>query len=236
MGWTLSMITFWLASTWTACQGPKPLPPEEGIHLVVLGSSTAAGQGPDRRDQGWAIRYEQYLKESFPNARLTNLAESGYLSYQLLPTGFIPPWGRPQPDPKRNITKALSLRPQGIIINLPSNDTHAGYGFEEQWVNLLRLVEIAQGQGVKVWVCTTQPRILPPEKVKLQERLRDKTLIELKDYAIDFWTGIGDCAGWPLEEFNSGDGTHLNAAGHAVLLERVIERNIPAGIGARVLE
>lgn len=210
--------------TWLS-MGCGPVgPPKNGFHVVVLGSSTAAGVGPAHPHQGWAFQFEHYLKQQDERFHLSNLAQPGYLSYQLMPTGYIPPVGRPWPDPQHNLTRALQLKPNAIILNLPSNDTDAGFSLDEQLHNLRSLADQASKRGIKVWVTTTQPRAFNPEKVALQEQLRDSIFVNFGDYAIDFWSGLDDCAGWPLEEYDSGDGTHLNADAHRIMFDRVREK------------
>ena len=203
------------------CSPEDPPPRGDTFHVVVLGSSTAAGAGPAHPLQAWAARYEHFLQQQSGEFRLTNLAQPGYLSYQLMPTGFLPPAGRPWPDPKHNLTRALQLRPDALLINLPSNDTDAGYSLPEQLDNLRYLAQQAQKRGVAVWVTTTQPREFHPDKVRLQEQLRDSISVHFGERSIDFWSGLGDCAGWPLPEYNAGDGVHLNAAAHQIFFERV---------------
>lgn len=226
----LKFCTFVLAASWWLGGCRKDLPPRDQLHVVILGSSTAAGLGPANPLDSWASRYERYLKQNGINVRLTNLAASGYVSYQLMPTGYLPPFARPFPDPRCNITKALKLLPHAIIINLPSNDTDAGYGLEEQLRNLKLMSEMAQEQGVKVWITTTQPRMFYPDQVRRQEGLRDSIYETFGNQAIDFWSELGDCAGWPLLRYDSGDGVHLNGAAHGVFFERVKEKEIPKQI------
>src|SRR5215218_3827288 len=98
------------------------------FRIVILGSSTAFGRGATPIDSSWVNRYTTYVKLKNSQNTVINLAVSGYTTYQVLcPNNFVPPAGRPLPDTMKNITKALSLNPNAIIINLPTNDINYGY-------------------------------------------------------------------------------------------------------------
>ena len=89
------------------------------------------------------------------------------------------------------------------------------------------MVNEAAQQGVKTWVCTTQPRNFgDPNQVQLQTATRDSILAIYGNKAIDFWNGLAHESGFILAEFNSGDGVHLNDQGHRLLFERVLEKQI----------
>lgn len=223
MAWLLSSL-FSSFSLLAQPAAEDPAAEAATFHVVVIGSSTAAGHGPAHPRDAWVNRYRQYLRQAIPGSRVTNLAMGGYQTYQLLPNGFRTPPRRPQPDRNRNISMAVSLRPDLIILNAPSNDVAAGYGFAEQQRNFEAIVATAQAAGIPIWITTTQPRMLSPEMVKVQEDLRDWILAQFGAAAIDFWRGLADCAGWLKSAYDSGDGTHLNAAGHALLYERVVAR------------
>jgi hypothetical protein len=115
--------------------GPPPVP-----KIVVLGSSTAFGMGPLEVSNTWVNRYRRYLSQTYPGLIVDNLAEPGYTTYHIQPSGDEPPAGRPAPDSTKNITAALGLGPVAIIINLPSNDQANDYGAWEQAANYKRVV------------------------------------------------------------------------------------------------
>lgn len=156
-----------------------------------------------------------------------NLAVGGYNSYRLMPTGSIPPAGRPWPDTTKNITAALQAQPDALIINLPSNDVALGYSLEEQLRNFDTLAAVAAQAGVPLFVTTTQPRNFSAAQVQKQMAVKDSLLARFGTYAIDFWTGIADSNGLINPAFNSGDGVHLNNAGHQLLFQRVADMLIP---------
>lgn len=200
--------------------------------IVILGSSTAAGMGATP-NHSWAYLYTQYLKTINTGYQVYNLAVGGYTTYDINPTGYVPPDSRPWPDTAHNITKALSLNPHAIIINLPTNDVGRNYTLAEQQANYQRVISAATAQGVPVWVSTSQPRNdYNAQQVANLKALRDWTLSYFGTKAIDFWTGMAqpnDSIKWA---YSYGDGIHFNDSGHYVLYTRVVARNIPQALCA----
>lgn len=207
------------------------LPASDSLRIVVLGSSTAAGAGPSTLDSAWVWRYRAYLTARDSTARVINLARGGYTSYHILPTATEAPEGRPLPDTLRNITHALSLRPSAIIINLPSNDAAKDYSIIEQSGNFERVAEEAAWAGIPLWVCTTQPRNLSEDKRLNLVIMRDWIMTTYADYAVDFWNGLAEDGGVIAAAYDSGDGVHLNDAGHALLFSRIVDADISTRIG-----
>lgn len=192
--------------------------------IVVLGSSTSAGTGASTPDSAWVNRYTHYLQDINPNNEVVNFGVGGYNTYRIMPTGFVPPAGRPSPDVTKNITAALAESPDAIIINMPSNDVAAGFSYAEQMFNLDTIVSIAQQNNVDIWVCTTQPRnFTNSAQLDLQWEIKDSIYAHFNPFVIDFWTTIAT-PGYTIEPiYNSGDGVHLNDLGHALLAQRVEE-------------
>ncbi len=195
-------------------------------NIVVLGSSTAAGTGPSSPDSAWVNRYRKYIYSKNTTIQVINLAVGGYTTYQLMPDGYLPPAGRPAPDTSHNISKAISYNPSAIIINLPSNDVANGFSIQEQLANYDTILAKASEANIPVWITTTQPRNFSEEKRNLQVEMRDSTFSRFGDHAIDFWNGIADSNNGIKPEYNSGDGVHLNNAGHRILYERVVAKQI----------
>ena len=194
--------------------------------IVVLGSSTAAGTGPSSPDSAWVNRYRKYMQSKNTSIKVINLAVGGYTTYQLMPDGYTQPAGKPSPDKGHNITKAISYNPKAIIINLPSNDAAHGYGVEEQISNYDTMLAITNEENIPVWVATTQPRNFDENKIQIQMEMRDSTYTHFGNYAIDFWSDIALENGRINPLYNSGDGVHLNNAGHRILYKRVIAAGI----------
>jgi lysophospholipase L1-like esterase len=207
---------------------------KNAVHIVVLGSSTAEGTGTSNINNSWVNRYRSYLKSVNANHRVDNLAKGGYTTFHLLPTGQSTPSNRPKPDSQRNITQALSLNPDAIIINLPSNDATSGYSVQEQLANYDSMLAAANRQHVPVWITTTQPRNLSESGRQNLKEMRDSTFARFAAKAVDFWTGLAQESGIIVAQYNSGDGVHLNDAAHELLFNRVAEKNLPAAVVNRI--
>ena len=201
--------------------------PEGFAHrIVVIGSSTAAGHGPSVKDSAWVNRFRAYMKSFNPENEVINLAKGGYTTYHLMPDGFKAPEKRQKVDTLRNITRALAFYPTSIIINLPSNDAGWGYSNADQLTNYEIILEEARKENVPVWICSPQPRNFKEEKVLNQQNQLNKMMLKKYPNYIDFWNGFEKTDFSLRDEFNSGDGTHLNDEGHRILTERVIENKV----------
>ncbi len=221
------LVLLWLGSGLLCAQVPDTCLRLVPLHLVVLGSSTAAGVGPSDPDSAWVPRYLRSLQTLHTDYRITNLARGGYQTYHLMPDGYQPGPGHPQPDPARNISRALRLQPDAIIVNLPSNDASALVGAKVQMQNFRRMSRLADRAGVPLWVCTPQPRAFERDQVAIQRALLDSIEAAYGDRSIDFWRGFADEEGLPLRRYDAGDGIHLNDAGHRRLQQRLQAAGIP---------
>jgi lysophospholipase L1-like esterase len=191
--------------------------------IVVLGSSTAAGTGASTPDSSWVGRYRAYVRGLDPQAVVVNLAIGGYTTYHVMPTGYVPPGGRPSPSPYNNITYALAYKPWAILVNLPSNDVASGYPVAEQLANYDTLCARADAQGVPIWITTAQPRNFANASQRDQLRIMtDSTLARYAPRAIDVYHDLAAPDGTILPQYGSGDGIHLNNAGHRVVYEKVV--------------
>lgn len=219
---TLSIIFYSISAF-----AQSPCIESTSFKIVVLGSSTAAGSGVSNSDSSWVNRYTRYLQEIHSNNEVVNLAVGGYNTYRIMPTGFVPPASRPSPDTGANITEALALGADAIIVNMPSNDVSAGYTTEEQLFNLDTIVQIATNNFTPIWICTTQPRNFSnPAKNQQQWDIKDSIYAHFNPRVIDFWTTIA-LPNYTIDPlYDSGDGIHLNDAGHSILNNRVIEAYI----------
>lgn len=200
------------------------------ITIVVLGSSTAEGIGTCPRDSSWVNRYRVYVQTFNPNNQVINLGKGGFSTYQVQPTADEYLRNRPNPDTTRNLTKALEYKPDGIILNLPSNDVADGNSIEEQLNNFRTLAALAEENNIELWVCTTQARNFPKAKDRrLQRNLYDSIRGIFYNNYIDFWTGFCDLEFKIHPQYDSGDGCHMNNGAHEILMNRVIEAQAFAG-------
>src|SRR5690606_32933433 len=84
------------------------------------------------------------------------------------------------------------------------------------------LRSLAEDAGVQIYFTSTQPRNFSEQQRKEQKAIRDATKGNYPTRYIEFWTGIAEDDGTIKAKYNSGDGIHLNNAGHSVLFERMV--------------
>lgn len=219
------MITFFVSAI--SIGQTNPCTQINSYKIVVLGSSTAAGSGTSTSDSAWVNRYRTYLESINADNEVINLAVGGYNTYKIMPTGFTPPLNRPNPDINKNITMALALNPDAIIVNMPSNDVASGYSYAEQMFNLDSIFQLSNQNNVPIWICTTQPRNFSNStQLQLQSDLKDSIISIFDPFTIDFWTNLAEPNHTPNPIYDSGDGVHLNDLGHSLLFQRVQNLNI----------
>ncbi|HEU4472670.1 MAG TPA: PKD domain-containing protein [Flavisolibacter sp.] len=194
--------------------------------IVILGSSTAAGTGATSTASSWVGLFDSHVRQANSANRVINLAMSSQTTYHLLPTGTVPPPNRPAPHTANNITAALANQPHAIIINMPSNDAGNGYTLQEQQANFEIIAAAATAAGVPVWITTTQPRSLDAEGRGNLAAMRDWIFATYGAKAIDVWTGLANADGTINAAYALGDGIHINNAGHALIYQRVLTRDI----------
>lgn len=187
------------------------------FHIVILGSSTAAGTGPSHQDSTWVNKYRAALQQINPQIQVTNLAQGGYTTYKLMPNNFSAPANRPSVDTIKNITAALKLKPDAIIINLPSNDRQ--WPMTEQLANFDSLYKHSINNEVPFFVCTTQP-IISPSSAAYQRSVRDSIMAQYGPFAIDLFLPLADTNNTVLSHY-AADAVHLNDSGHAVIFNQI---------------
>lgn len=123
--------------------------------VVIMGSSTALGNGASSYANAFAGKLTSYYNQNTSDGVDTtfiNLAYPGYSTYELMPSDFIPPSGKPAFDPLRNITKALSYLPDVILINLPNNDMAREYTKKECMDNFRLMFARVNAAGVRCFM------------------------------------------------------------------------------------
>lgn len=205
---------------------------DTSFHIVVLGSSTAAGAGASTSDSAWVNRYRNYLQSINPAYQVTNRAVGGYTTYRLMPSNYTPPSNRPAPSVNNNITYAIGLNPDAIIVNLPSNDVSQGFSVQEQLDNFDTIISHSLNAGIQIWVTTTQPKNYGGNQINIQKQLdvRDSLFARYSPFVIDFWTGLADSTNQLANAYDSGDGTHLNDAGHGLAFSRAAAADLPGNL------
>ncbi|MBC7534762.1 MAG: SGNH/GDSL hydrolase family protein [Ferruginibacter sp.] len=205
--------------------------------IAVLGSSTAFGTGATAYDSSWVGKFTAYLKRKNISNDIYNLGIPGFTTYQnLCPTGFVAPGGRPSSNSSYNITAALNLHPDAIIINMPSNDAANNYTVTEQQANFERAVYLADSANTPIWVCTTQPRNnMTAAQVSNLTTMRDWIFTRFGDKAVDFWTTIANGDG-SLAPFYDFDYVHVNDEGHNLFYNRIKAETILDSLCIRVTQ
>lgn len=214
--------------------------PQKKARIAVIGSSTSYGQfgGLYPRDSGYVPKLESYYRDLGMIDGISNYGMSAKDCYTGMPTGYVPPAGRNQPDPSYNITRAINAtpKPDVVIVNYPSN-SYEFMSDEEIIFCLDSIKQYANDHGVRCYITTSQPRDdwwtyrdTPNGLCRLRE-VRDLILNHFGQWAIDFYTDVTgpDCLRKP-EFALEDDFIHLNPAGHTILRDKVIEKNILLGI------
>lgn len=190
--------------------------------VVLMGSSTA---------EGWYATTGNSLFERLQTYYSThiwiNLGYRGLSTYQALAT---PVPGKPSVDLDHNITKALSLEPDIILVSYPTNDVNNGYTNEETLANLITLQSLAAARGVAMFFLGTQPRDFPDQErrtqLSTQNDLIHQTFI---GKSINVYPDLVRDGGFIafdvrfLDANNNPDGIHLNNEGHRRLFQKVVD-------------
>ena len=183
--------------------------------IVILGSSTAAGVGStpiSPRSNSWVGLLETWLTNHVKSFQLTNLARNGFSTASVIATG----------DPFRNITRALSLNPDIIVVNLPSNNVARGFELSTTMDHYQQLKQAADSAGALIFFTTTQPRNFSDDSLR-QELQNEANLIRqaFGDAVIDIYDELTDFnnAMAIKSVYSLGDGIHVNNAGHAYIFE-----------------
>lgn len=204
--------------------------------LVIIGSSTSACTGPSIPESCYVYKLDAYYNgiNNPVNAEIIQLAVGGHNVYRGMPSSYTPS-GLPgsynyNPDVNNNITRALTLDPDVILVNYPSN------AFDVLTIGqIMYAFRTIRDSGVKagvpVFITTSQPRQNPTEFDDLAERarlkeVRDSILLQFGTTAVNFWDGIADPTTYQILPAYNSDNIHLNNAGHQILFERVRDANI----------
>lgn len=186
---------------------------------VAMGSSTAEGTGTSVPVTAWTARLQAdvYAK----GVTLNNLALSGATTYTGLPTSTPAVPDRPAPNGAYNIEAALAFSPKLVIIAYPTNDTSNDYTVSETVNNLLAIRAAALAQGVPVIVQGTQPRDLTEEQLALLPQIDEQLAGAIGPCFVEVRSALQGPTGQIRSIYSTGDGTHLNDAGHELIFNRI---------------
>ena len=200
--------------------------------ICVMGSSSAWGffniDGVQLypRDSGWAFKLKKHFKDLGVIDTLYNIAANSSSCYDGMPSSYTAPPGRNKPYYPFNITRAVSLRPDVIIVNYPTNQ-YDYLSKEEILFCLQTIKDSAEVAGIRCFITTTQPRdnFSVGERQKLKE-IRDLIIERFGAFAIDFWTDVTVPVNMMNPSFNLGDQIHLTPGAHTILKNRAVYANI----------
>ena len=207
---------------------------EKDRKLVIIGSGTSACIGPNPVTDCYVNRLSNYYnQQAMVDTIIDNqLARGGTNCYNGMPSSYISPYAAGSgyvPLKDINITAALALNPDVILVNYPSN-AYESLSIAEIMYCLRTIKDSANAKGVPCFITTTQPRTSPAVfntramKLKLAV-LKDSILAAFGDYAIDFYNGLINYADSSIL-YDPGDHINMNSAGHNILFQRVMGRNV----------
>lgn len=185
--------------------------------IVVLGSSTAMGKGASAKKYSWVELMKAQLKKDKKNVEVINLGEGGFTTYQIMQTGNRVK-NRPNPDTKRNITKALSYNPFLVIVNVPTNDVDKGYTDKEIINNFARLRFMLDSANVSYISTGTQPRDFKDKKQRTRLRTLNDKMVDLdRAHVVDVLRKLSNEDFSIKKYFSFTDAIHTNDKGHSVI-------------------
>ena len=150
-----------------------------------------------------------------------NIAKGGYTSYHALAGNCVVAGSRPVADPLHNIDKAFELKPDLVFLSYPSNDAVSMFTATETASNLLLVRGQLMQQGVAVVVLSAQPR---NTNAAAQAALLELDLLlrpVIGGCFVELHRALVSSSGGLASQFDSGDGVHLNDAGHQVVADAV---------------
>lgn len=209
--------------------------------IVAIGSSTVGGTGAWPRDSAFVRRLSFLYKDHLGAVdSVYQYGVGGYNCYKGMPTGYVPPPGRQSygPDPNNNITRAIAVLndlpdPSNgvVIVNYPSNEFHI-FSIAEIMFCLQTIYNAAVAEGHKCYITTTQPRTNGVYGTSDNKRkfavIKDSIINRFGEAnVLNFWDGMYNPADTTIKtEYADGDDIHFNNAGHRVLFQRVVAKDV----------
>ncbi|MEY4545002.1 MAG: hypothetical protein RL685_1197 [Pseudomonadota bacterium] len=201
-------------------EGPPPLKPS--FHLAIIGSSTAAGEGASSASYAWVELLAGSLR-GVSAFSVSNFAVGGYTSVELLPAS----------RKSGNIEEAILDQPDLILVALAgSNDLAAGTSSATFLERLTTLRDTARAAGIPTFFMSTAPKdISQSERVSLADWASvmqgnfQSCWVPGDDGVhspcfVDLFSALASSSLGLLPQYSSGDGIHLNDAGHSVVFRQ----------------
>ena len=182
---------------------PVPAPPNRGPLLVTLGDSLTAGLGLDS-DQAYPALLGQRLRAEGSDLTVVNAGVSGDTTAAGL----------------RRAEWSLAGDVRILIVALGGNDGLRGLPVEQMRQNLAEIVSVARHRGIAVLLAGMEA---PPNFGAIYTAQFRNVFREVaREHDVAFMPFLLDgVAGDPT--LNQPDGIHPNAAGAAIVAERVRE-------------
>jgi len=182
-------------------------------------------------DSAWVKRVTHYYNSFGLTIIEHDLAVGGRNCYQGMPSSYTPPAGRDYPQ-AGNVTEALSPanNPDVVIVSYPTNNYNF-YSISEIMFCLQTMKDSVNALGRTCYVTSSQPRqdgSFPDfASRRILKVIRDSIMNRFGTYAIDFFTDVATPDSFKIRpEYSYGDNIHLNDAGHRVLFQKVLAKNI----------
>jgi len=190
--------------------------------VVIIGSSSAAGQGASTRTASYAWRLGAWIAANRPDGCAVNLARGGYTTWHLRPLASPDDPARPRIDTARNIEAALARHPRLVVLHLPSNDAAEGIPLDESVRNLEGILSRTRAAGVALLVVGAQPRPLDGDENRLL-RLWARALDTLSaTESVNVWDSLALDSTRMKPWLTAPDGFHLNDSGHALVYRQIL--------------
>lgn len=203
------------------------VPGQTAKKVVAIGSSTFAGTGANpMQDSAVYPIIMQFANAHNLVSTSTNLSLGGTSIFQAMPSSYIPGPGEDSPDPARNITAALALNPDIVLIFYPSND-YDGLTTSQVIFAYKTIFDSTIQAGKRPVIFTTLPRQAFGTAAQLRLAEIDDSLFlhpVMGSYVVRSHEPVTDYDR-QTALYNWGDNIHQNNTGH-----RVVAYNGIAGI------
>ena len=143
-----------------------------------------------------------------------------------MPSGFHKAY-RPDPDTAANITKALSLKPNLVILSFPSNDIADNCSNTEIMDNYAVITHLLDSAKVKYIIFGDQPRNFSQYSQRCREKTMNDTIKSTyTTHVNDFFAPLSTSDYMIKPVYSAGDGIHLNNSGHALIMNATLNQPV----------
>ncbi len=178
------------------------------VKLLVLGDSLSVGHNIEAKDSFWA-QLNAALKQKGHDVQVLNHSKSGETTEGAL----------------HRTKSALARKPNGVILQLGSNDMFQHFPLEKTQKNLQKLIETFQNEKIPVLLVGMEASVSEPQEYRDGMRqmyvdLATENELLLYPFFMDgLWKEDGSHAS---EEYFLKDGIHPTGKGVAVMVKRIL--------------